>query len=139
VSRRRVATWLHGLRRGRKSVQAQHDRVAQAILVAATARDEHGVRRMLHPGVALTVDGGGVVAAPDEALQGASAVGEYLSGVLFEPQSSLSVRSVNGLPGVVVCQAGTVTGVLGIRVRDGAVVEAWLVVNPAKLTRWRAG
>jgi len=94
---------------------------------------------MLHPGVALTVDGGGFVAAPGEALQGASEVGRFLAGVLLEQGTTSRVESVNGLSGVMVCRDGRVTGILGIRVRQRLIVEAWLVVNPAKLTRWSCG
>lgn len=92
---------------------------------------------MMHAGVELTVDGGGVVAAPPAALRGAREVTRYLSGVLLGPEVSLRIASVNGVPGLVVCRSRVVTGVLGIRVRRRLVVQAWLVVNPDKLSRWR--
>ncbi|MFE5410451.1 hypothetical protein [Microbacterium sp. NPDC056569] len=91
---------------------------------------------MLHPGVVLTVDGGGVVAAPVGAVEGASEVGEYMTAVLLDAAASLRVESVNGVPGIVVCREGRVTGVLSIRVRRRVILEAWLVMNPAKLTQW---
>ncbi len=92
---------------------------------------------MLHPGVVLTADGGGVVAAPARALEGASAVGAYLGDVLLSPAVSARVESVNGVPGVVACREGRVTGVLSIRVRGRLILEAWLVANPDKLTHWK--
>jgi RNA polymerase sigma-70 factor (ECF subfamily) len=93
---------------------------------------------MLHPAVRLIVDGGGVVAAPGAALEGASEVGGYLFRALRESAGSLRVESVNGLPGIVLCREGRVTGVLAVRVRCRRIVEAWLVLNPEKLTRWNA-
>jgi RNA polymerase sigma-70 factor (ECF subfamily) len=91
---------------------------------------------MLHPRVVLTVDGGGAVAAPSRALEGASIVGEYLGEMLIAMVESQRVESVNGLPGIVLCRAGHVTGVLSIRVRGQLILEAWLVLNPEKLTHW---
>ena len=91
---------------------------------------------MLHPGVVLTVDGGGLVTAPVVGVEGASEVGAYLGEVLIDAAVSLQVESVNGMPGVVVCRAGQVTGVLSIRVRGRLILEAWLVLNPDKLTHW---
>lgn len=114
----------------------QHDLIAHALVAAAEAGDACGLARVLHPGVELTVDSGGNVPAPGEALQGASEVGRYLTGVLLEPGTTARVESVNGLPGVMVCRDGAVTGVLGIRVRDRLILEAWFVVNPDKLTHW---
>ena len=118
------------------STQAQHDRAARALVAAARANDSAAVERMLHPGVALTVDGGGMVPAPRRPLRGASEVGAYLVAVLVDPATAPRVEAVNGLAGVVLRCARRVTGVLGIRVRKGRIVEAWLVVNPDKLTRW---
>ena len=114
----------------------QHERVAAALVAAAAARDERGLRRLLHPGARLTVDGGGVVAAPPSALEGASEVGAYLVEVLLSEATAVRVESVNGMPGIVVCSDGRVAGVLGLRVRGRSIVEAWLVLNPEKLMRW---
>jgi len=76
------------------------------------------------------------VPAPRSALSGASEVGRYLSGVLLDQAATLRVASVNGMSGVVVCRGGKVTGILGIRLRRRRIVQAWLVVNPEKLTGW---
>jgi hypothetical protein len=91
---------------------------------------------MLHPGVRLTIDGGGVVAAPTSPLEGVSDVAGYLAGALFASAARLRVASVNGAPGVVVCVQGRATGVLALRTRGRLILEAWLVVNPDKLTTW---
>jgi len=133
---RRTGAWLHRSARRPRKGAAQHDRVVAALIAAALAADQRGLARMLHPGVVLTVDGGGVVPAPVVALEGASEVGSYLAGVLLEAATSLRIESVNGVAGVVVCRAGRVTGVLNIRVRRRLVLEAWLVANPEKLAHW---
>jgi RNA polymerase sigma-70 factor (ECF subfamily) len=110
--------------------------VVRALVAAAEARDERGLSRMLHPGIRLTVDGGGVVAAPSSPLEGRSAASAFLIEALSAP-AALRVEAVNGIAGVVRCADGRVTGVLGLRSRGRLLVEAWLVVNPDKLTRWR--
>ena len=116
----------------------QHERVARALVAAVESGDPGALRAMMHPGVELTVDGGGVVPAPPAALRGAHEVTRYLSGVLLDSEVSVRIASVNGMPGLVVCRRGEVTGVLGMRARGRLIVQAWLVVNPGKLTRWRA-
>lgn len=104
--------------------------------MAAGARDGRALERMLHPGVVLTVDGGGVVPAPTAALRGASGVGAYLAAMLCEASTAVRADAVNGVPGIVVCRQGRVTGVLSVRIRGDRVREAWLVLNPEKLLRW---
>lgn len=108
----------------------------RALVAVAEQGDSRGLTRMLHPGVVLTVDGGGVVAAPATALEGASDVSRYLRSALLDGVASLRVESVNGVPGVVVCREGRVAGVLSICVRGRQILEAWLVLNPEKLTHW---
>ena len=131
--------WLRRSPRGARSSLVHHDRVARALAAIAAAGDERALRRLLHPGVALTVDGGGRVAAPSEALEGATDVGSYLAGVLLAPGTILRVDAVNGMPGVVLCRDRAVVGILGFRVRDRQILEAWLVLNPDKLARWNCG
>ncbi|MFB7891457.1 hypothetical protein ACFC1I_04580 [Microbacterium sp. NPDC056044] len=134
---RRPGSWLHRSARNSPSSAAQHERVVRALVDVAETGDSRAMKRMLHPGVALTVDGGGAVAAPVATVEGASGVAAYLGEVLLDAAASLRVESVNGVPGIVVCREGRVTGVLSLRVRGRLVLEAWLVVNPAKLARWR--
>ena len=87
----------------------------------------------------LTVDGGGKVSAPSAALEGATEVGSFLAELLLAPGTTLRVDAVNGMPGVVLCRDRAVTGILGFRVRDRQILEAWLVLNPDKLARWSCG
>ena len=132
---RRVPRWLPWSTPEERTL-ARHDRAARALVEAASAGDRRRVERMLHPDVELTVDGGGVVAGPGSALRGASEVGAHLASTLLDPQTTLRVESVNGFPGVTVRRSRRVTGVLAIRVQAGLIVEAWLIVNPEKLSAW---
>lgn len=115
------------------------ERAVYDVVVAVAGGDRKRWERMLHPDVRLTVDAGGVVPAPDQPLCGAPDVSAYLWGVLAEPETDPRVTSVNGMPGLVVRRQGEVTAVLSLDVRDGLVVEGWLVVNPEKLRTWSAG
>jgi RNA polymerase sigma-70 factor (ECF subfamily) len=139
VTARDHASWLRRSLRGRRSRRAHHDRVVHALVAVAAAGDSDGLGRMLHPGVALTVDGGGKVPAPLTVLEGAARVGAYLAEVLRAPGTTLRVDVVNGMPGVVVCRDAGVVGIAGVQVRDRRIVEVWLVLNPEKLARWSGG
>ena len=113
----------------------RHDRVVRALVDAATSHDERGLRRLLHRGVTVTVDGGGMVPAPDAALSGSEA-GAYLAAALTAPSAVVCAESVNGMLGLVLRRGGRVTGVLAVDTRGGRVFEAWLVINPCKLSHW---
>ncbi|GAA5199273.1 hypothetical protein [Microbacterium jejuense] len=130
------AGWLHGSPEGTRSTRVHHERVAQGLLAAAAAGDARGMERMLHPGAALTVDGGGHVPAPGTTVEGATDVAACLADVLLATGTTLRIEAVNGLPGIIVCRRGAVVGILGLRVRGRQIIEAWLIVNPDKLTRW---
>ncbi|MFD4957201.1 hypothetical protein [Microbacterium sp. NPDC058389] len=132
-------SWLRRSARGARSSVVHHDRVAHALVAIGAAGDARALRRLLNPGVVLTVDGGGNVPAPAAALEGATEVGSYLAGVMLASGTSLRVDAVNGMPGVVVCRDDAVTGILGFRARGRQILEAWLVLNPDKLARWSCG
>ncbi|MFC8682581.1 hypothetical protein ACFT30_13765 [Microbacterium ureisolvens] len=129
-------SWLHRSARGAVSGSAGHGRAVGELAAAARAGDAAGVAQLLRPGVVLTVDGGGVVAAPDAAVEGVTPVASFLVDLLTQPRAAVRVESVNGVPGIVVCRDGRVVGVLSVRVRGRRILEAWLVANPDKLTRW---
>ena len=135
MSRRR-ATWLKYLRTRTRSVAAEHDRAARALIVAAATADAAELGRVLHPDVRATVDGGGQVPAPDAPLRGCGAVGRYLLSVLGDDDVDAVVESVNGMPGIVLRRDGAVVGVLVLQVRASRVREAWMVANPDKLSSW---
>lgn len=133
---RRWATWLDDLRITTKSVAAEHDRVARALIEATDAADAAALGRALRDDVTLTVDGGGLVPAPAAPLRGRVAVVRQLLRVLSDPGVDTVVESVNGMPGVVVRRDGGVVGVLALRLQGSLVCEAWLVANPDKLASW---
>lgn len=136
MSARRAPTWWRRLGRSSASASLAHDRVARALVVAAARRDAGGVRRLIASTAVLTVDSGGRAPAPTPVLSGGDEVTAYLIGAFFDPAVQLVVETVNGLPGIVVRDRGTVAGVLVIAVRFGTVQQGWLVTNPDKLRHW---
>lgn len=56
---------------------------------------------------------------------------------LAGPDTTLTVESVNGDPGVVVRDAGRrVVAVVSLRVAAAKVAAVWIVRNPDKLRHW---
>jgi RNA polymerase sigma-70 factor (ECF subfamily) len=134
--RRSVATWLKRVDPSTAATAERHRFVVGELVAAARERDPAPIARVLHRGVALTVDGGGVVPEPLVPLHGRSRVGAYLAGVLFDDGTDAAAEAVNALPGLVLRRENRVVGVLSIRLTSGRVAEAWLVTNPDKLAHW---
>ncbi|MDY7090590.1 MAG: siderophore-interacting protein [Actinomycetota bacterium] len=105
-------------------------------LVRACSRsDVTAVEACLAAGVTAVCDGGGVADVPAGPVHGAGEVAALLSGLLG--RGSLTVESVNGEPGIVVrSYGGTACAVVAAGCSPTEVTALWLVLNPAKLTRW---
>ncbi|MEE2851643.1 MAG: RNA polymerase sigma factor SigJ [Actinomycetota bacterium] len=103
---------------------------------------EHGdvntLISILDPQVTAAFDGGGRVRAALRPVIGADKVARLLFGLFRrQPQFDLSVRNVNGEPGLAVSLHGSIIAVAAFGIRDGLIKQVWVVVNPAKLLRWQ--
>ncbi|GID30681.1 siderophore-interacting protein [Paractinoplanes brasiliensis] len=102
---------------------------------ACSRSDVTAVEACLAADVIAVCDGGGVVDVPAAPVRGAGEVAALLSGLLG--RGSLTVESVNGEPGVVVRSYGrTAFAVVAADCSPTGITALWLVLNPAKLTRW---
>jgi RNA polymerase sigma-70 factor (ECF subfamily) len=115
----------------------EHASVVRAFLAACEGGDLTALLEVLAPTVELRSDGGGIVRAARNPVRGSSKVGRFLLGVL-EKQSSWRLGLTETADGLAVAflEGGTVQGVVNLRVADGRVSDVWIVLNPAKLTRW---
>ncbi|MEU9128947.1 RNA polymerase sigma factor SigJ [Kitasatospora sp. NPDC048540] len=135
-ARRRVRD---GSRRGRID-PAEHRQAVHAFAAATTGGDLQGLLAVLDPDVVWHSDGGGIVSAGARPVYGADKVARLVLGLLrrvFVPgsTSSFGFAQVNGEPGMVFFEApGRVGGVIAFTVRDGRITDAYVVVNPEKLT-----
>lgn len=96
---------------------------------------------LLDPDTVAVVDGGGLVSAALEPVNGADSVVGLLDGVR-ERQPDLTVRSANvndGTGFVASTSSGEVLAVISIGVTDdGTIGQLWAVRNPQKLNTWRS-
>ncbi|MFW6691452.1 RNA polymerase sigma factor SigJ [Streptomyces sp. MAR4 CNX-425] len=110
--------------------------VTTRFLAAAAGGDLNAVLELLAPDVVAWSDGGGVVSAARRPLYGPDHVGRWVLGVLRKPVSAgvrLRAATVNGQPGILIDQGGTVIGSMSYDLADGLVRHLHIQLNPAKL------
>jgi RNA polymerase sigma-70 factor (ECF subfamily) len=133
-------------RRARAHVDARRPRfdadadrrteVTARFLAAAAGGDLNAVMELLAPDVTAWSDGGGVVSAARRPLHGPDHVARWVLGVLRKPVSAgvrLRAATLNGQPGILIDQGGTVIGSLSYDLSDGLVRHLHIQLNPAKL------
>ncbi|MFE5585290.1 RNA polymerase sigma factor SigJ [Kitasatospora sp. NPDC056531] len=119
---------------------AEHRRAVEAFASACAKGDILGLMEVLDPDVVWHADGGGIVRAAARPVRGADKVGRLVVGLVdkwFTPEFGLGYATVNGEPGLLWYEkaTGAVTGVVAFALADGRITEAYVVVNPEKLTR----
>jgi RNA polymerase sigma-70 factor (ECF subfamily) len=121
-------------RKPRFDVDAEaHRRVVEAFAEAARSGDVEALVRVLDPDVVLTADGGGVVRAVLEPMRGARRIATFLaSGARQIPDLKFRVTAVNGNPALLMVEAGRVSTVIALGIRDGHVTTIDAVRNPHK-------
>jgi RNA polymerase sigma-70 factor (ECF subfamily) len=115
----------------------QHDRVVRAFGAACRNGDLAGLAALLDPAVTLRSDGGGVVSAARRPVRGPNNVARFMLGILAK-KGDLELVEVPTTDGLAFMRrdAAGVHQVINLRVAHGRVTDVWIVLNPAKLTRW---
>ncbi|MDX3054308.1 hypothetical protein PV394_04010 [Streptomyces sp. NE06-03E] len=115
----------------------QRQAVVREFRFACETGDLCRMFNVLAPDVSAVIDGGGKVRTPDLPISGAWNVTRYL-GVLLTPIPGITIGEdrINGQSGLVVRLANRVVAVVSVDVRDGHVLNVWLVLNPDKLSQW---
>ncbi|MER5864543.1 sigma-70 family RNA polymerase sigma factor [Kitasatospora sp. NPDC002040] len=134
-ARRRVKT---GGRPGTVD-RAAHRQVVSAFATAAAEGDLQGLVALLDPDVVWHSDGGGIVSAGVRPILGMDKVARLVAGLYAKYFTPADVGDspvlVNGEPGLAWHDAeGKVLGVVAFTVTDGRITQAYVVVNPEKLT-----
>lgn len=103
------------------------------------ARDIDALVRLLDPGVVMTTDGGGVVAAALRPIAGPQKLIQYAVGLADRlAGATILERTVNGQPGLMIQQRGATVTVLAFGVTARRITRIWAVRNPEKLRSWPA-
>jgi RNA polymerase sigma-70 factor (ECF subfamily) len=103
------------------------------------AKDISALVSLLDPGATAIADGGGLVAAALEPIQGSEQIASYLAGLaLRAPGLTFLERTVNGQPGLVAQYDGAVAAVFAFAIAGDRITRIWGVRNPDKLRPWTA-
>jgi RNA polymerase sigma-70 factor, ECF subfamily len=101
------------------------------------ARDINGLIAVLDPDARAVADGGGLVQARLEPVEGAEAVARGLFDVAdTNPDLVMLERTVNGQPGLVLQQGGVTGTVMAFEIAHDRIIRIWAIRNPEKLRPW---
>ena len=115
----------------------RNDAIVRDFKRAWEARDINGLIAVLDPNARAVADGGGLVRARLEPIEGAEAVARGLFEVAdTNPDLVMLERTVNGQPGLVLQQGGVTGTVMAFEIAGDRIVQIWAVRNPEKLRPW---
>jgi RNA polymerase sigma-70 factor (ECF subfamily) len=119
---------------------AEQAGIVRDFKLAWEAKDIDALIVLLDPAVTAVADGGGVVSAVLEPLEGSALVARRTVQILdLLPDLTILERTVNGQPGLVAQQDGVTATVMAFDIVDGRIKHIWAVRNPEKLRPWTAG
>jgi RNA polymerase sigma-70 factor (ECF subfamily) len=103
------------------------------------ARDISALIGLLDPDATYIVDGGGLVSATLQPIQGGEHIARYLVGLARRAPDNGTIleRTVNGQPGLVAQQDGVTVTVFAFEGAAGRIRQIWAIRNPDKLQPWR--
>jgi RNA polymerase sigma factor (sigma-70 family) len=132
-------------RRVRTSPDAPPPAARQAGIVrdfrqAWEAKDIGALISLLDPGATLTADGGGLVVAALDPIEGGEQVARYAVDIADRaPGLTILERTVNGQPGLVIQEDGVTMTVVAFDIDGDRIKHIWAVRNPDKLRPWTGG
>jgi RNA polymerase sigma factor (sigma-70 family) len=104
------------------------------------AQDIGALIGLLDPDATVIADGGGLVAAALEPIEGAALIARYMAELASRAVSvTLLERTVNGQPGLVAQQDGVTATVFAFDIADDKIKHIWAIRNPDKLRPWTTG
>jgi RNA polymerase sigma-70 factor (ECF subfamily) len=116
---------------------AQQARIVRAFKQAWEARDIDALIGLLDPDVTVITDGGGLVSAVLQPVEGGEQVARGCLDLAGRaPGLTLLERAVNGQPGLLAQQDGTLTAVLAFDIAGDRIKHIWVILNPEKLRPW---
>ncbi|MBX6751100.1 MAG: RNA polymerase sigma factor SigJ [Micromonosporaceae bacterium] len=119
---------------------AQRARVVRKFRQAWEARDIDALIGLLDPHATATADGGGVVVAALQPIEGAEAIARHLLELSRAVTGLvLTERTVNGQPGLVIEADGAALTVVAFDIAGDLIRRIWAVRNPEKLLAWTTG
>lgn len=129
-----------GARRPRMQVdRAEQRRAVERFFTALQTGDLQGLMDVLAPDAVLIADGGGVMAAVRQPVEGVKKIVNLLGGFArVAPMAVVEPVLLNGGPGARILIDGAVDTVVGFAFEDGRISRVFAVRNPDKLHRLTA-
>jgi len=119
---------------------AQQAAIIREFKHAWEAQDIQALIGLLDPDATVIADGGGLVAAALEPIEGAAQIARYMADLASRAFSvTLLERTVNGQPGLVAQQDGVTATVFAFDIAGERIKRVWAVRNPDKLRPWTTG
>ncbi|MEV6967649.1 RNA polymerase sigma factor SigJ [Hamadaea sp. NPDC051192] len=104
---------------------------------AWAAKDIGALIGLLDPAAVAVADGGGIVTAKLEPIEGAEQIARGLLEITAQlPGLTVVARTVNGQPGLVVRENGVTTTVMAFEFAGDRISRLYAVRNPDKLRPW---
>ncbi|MEU8295672.1 RNA polymerase sigma factor SigJ [Micromonospora sp. NPDC048909] len=104
------------------------------------AKDISALIGLLDPDATATTDGGGLVSAMLDPLEGGEEVARYTVEIADRVADLVILeRTVNGQPGLVAQQDGVTVTVMAFDIAGDRIKHIWAVRNPEKLRPWTVG
>ena len=105
------------------------------------AKDIDALIGLLDPGATVIADGGGMVSAQLQPIEGGGQIARYLVDLADRAPGNVTIleRTVNGQPGLVAQQDGVTVTVFAFDVAGDRITHIWAVRNPDKLVLWTIG
>ncbi|MCR2810770.1 MULTISPECIES: RNA polymerase sigma factor SigJ [unclassified Microbacterium] len=116
---------------------AQQREIVAVFKSAWEAKDIPRLLTLLDPNATMSADGGGIVPATLEPVEGLNQIALSFAALADRaPDLVVRERTVNGQPGLVAEQDGSVAVVLAFEIAGGRILRIWAMRNPQKLRAW---
>ncbi|WP_128427667.1 RNA polymerase sigma-70 factor [Streptomyces cyaneus] len=118
-----------------ESTPERREELVTSFVAAARDGDLSGLEKLLAADVVWSSDGGGKVTAARRPIEGRKKVFNFLVGATrtFLAGLEFTAVEVNGSTALAAWTGDTLLSVVAFELRDGAITQAWAVVNPDKL------
>jgi RNA polymerase sigma-70 factor (TIGR02957 family) len=113
---------------------SEQQEAVERFLAAVQNGDVQGLLDVLAPDVVLVADGGGLVAAARQPIEGAARVARFLSGATDRPGFAMTPVWLNGAPALRIDIAGELDTAISLAVENGRITRIYAVRNPHKLS-----
>jgi RNA polymerase sigma-70 factor, ECF subfamily len=114
--------------------------IVRDVKVAWENQDIAGLVALLDPSATATADGGGIVSALREPIEGSERIATGFVEIARRFGTTMTIQEciVNGQPGLMAKDGGEVIVVMAFEVVDDRVKNIWAMRNPQKLRAWMA-